>query len=331
MKENLSNKEITDISEKQFIIWIKNILNALKNDTKIYIFFSNTLKLYKEKKYKNFDYKKIQELFIQSWKKVGWWKFIIEDRLIPTIDFKQNENLILKDLSKYIKNNKNYKDCITWIAKYLKDHIQYPFFLWLSQTINHLNKNTIKLLNNTIINQNEINFILNKIWWVHYLDKHMNIFIEKLKKWNTKEIQKYLINNFSKFSKSNKEFLYYTFAWLNKSKDKLIYSYLNHTTAYNILYKFHEWDCDTISLIAKKLFNKVYKWKNVKILYILNYWIGHAYNIMLVKNKNWIRFKYLDFLEYIKTGNLKDIFVKYLKKYEIYWENNILNNKTKNT
>lgn len=55
MKEIISNKEISNILEKQFIKWIKNILNELKKDTKIYIFFSNTLKNYNEKIYKSFE------------------------------------------------------------------------------------------------------------------------------------------------------------------------------------------------------------------------------------------------------------------------------------
>jgi len=329
MKEILSNKEINDISEKQFTQWIKNILNELKKDTKVYIFFSNALKNYKGKKYKDFNYKKIQNIFLKSWKQLWWWKWIIEDKLMPTIDFQYNEEIILRDINKFIKNNKNYNDCIIWIAKYLKDHIQYQFFLWFSQLLNNLNKENIKILYNTKITKHEINFLIEELWWINYIDKYMNKFIKILKSWDTNNIKEYLIKDFNNFSEDNKKLLYATFSWLAQDKWINLYSYTNNTSAYDILYKYNSWDCKTISIIAKQIFNKIYKWKSIKMLHVLNYWIGHSYNLILIKKENRIKFEYLDFIEYIRTWNIKDIKVKYIKKYEIFWKNHISNNNIK--
>jgi len=266
----------------------------------------------------------LRKIYIKIWKKVGLSEKDIYNVYLPKIDFAFKKKFILKEVKNLLPSeNPNLYQVSLTIAKYLRKHINYPFFYWFY--LSKINKSLKKTILKMQINKEEIVSLNTYFSLIHYSDPYMERFKQILRTYNQEKIKKFLITNFWKLSKTNQKELLEIFKGKPYFKNKTLYDYLDKASAYDILYKYHTGVCTHISLIADFLLKNLYNKKNTKFIIVENLTLRHAYNLALFED-NWKVYPiYIDFLQYIISGEEKYLFIDYGKhEYDIWWKiNNI--------
>jgi len=297
LDKTIFNKNIEDFENiKDFYSWK---LKDFERKIVLELYFQKIYQYYKSWKIdiKTItNYKKIQEIFENIDKKVGPE---VKTKIFPSIDFsksKKYEKQIL-ELSKKYKDKTERLALLLAIHDFLKQNLKYPFFLWFS--ILHSKKTYNNKMLKMWITDKDIIFLKNIIKNENFeKDKYLEKFISLLNQKDKNQIKHFLINNFNKFNKSNQAKLLEIF-WNNyKNNDwNFLYSYLWDVKIEDIIEKYKIWDCTHFALIWKYFFNKLYTWKETKMLYLANPILKHAYNILILNTKEEMEFIYVDFLE----------------------------------
>ena len=319
--KKLESSDIKKEIDPQNVKNLKNISDKyknLRNDIFFSLYFKKIMQFYKKEYYLNpsnkIDYKKLQKLFYKIEKTAS--KKDIEIAYFPSIDFQNDKKYIqeIKEISKkYLDKHNERVATLYAIQEFLNKHIKYPFFLAFQLD----KKNWYGLPKSIWITKEDKNFLIYNITTdskIDQQDKFLQNFLNILKNWENKDIRLFLIKDFNKIEENNQKILLKWF-W-NQRKDEnwnYLYSYLSDSKIEDIVDKYWIWDCTHISLMWKHFFNKIYDGKEVKMLYLANPMIAHAYNVLLFKTSERIEFIYIDFL-----WDRKQVFEEHIKhKFDI--------------
>lgn len=154
------------------------------------------------------------------------------------------------------------------------------------------------------------------------------------------ELEKIINNNdvkwfsdyiFQNFQDNNQEFMM-LFSWLwGEALEYVpnIEMLWNQTEIKAMLKEVKTGVCRHYSIIMRELFNEIvrngegieFDWKNTEMVYVLNQWQAHAYNVLLTEWKNWeLQKSYLDVTRFIMGDNLfSDQKIPESRKYEEVW------------